>query len=612
MKKISISLLIFFSVAALCILSGIWNSADAAQVKFTSVSQRSIKLVPGGESVTVTMTGANLNLIETVKIFRNRREYPEVEARLGAASATSRTLTLKASSSAKPFCCLSLQFIAGKQVLNVTERHVRLEIVEAQESIPTPPVVKPVGELKVSSLDKREIDLTPGGQPADVMLRGSNLDRITAVQVLFNRRVTQEVEARLLSGGSGYRGVKLRATSTAKSDCCYALRLIANKEMIDVPESLFRIQVLTLSPVQDPIQDDLQTVEMDTELWMGPEISYCPEQGDVGSVIEIRGKSLGAPSMPEKTKVVLSYDYRVDNNPVEGELVSVSYNSLRVRVPSGVKKRNPYVITPGGQARAPNTFNPLYKRHWSPNIFTPQGTLGSLTHIYECRFVFAHGNKNSAFFPSNELLTLGMSPFYFTYTPYEQRIDLGVASTILRVRVAGTNRLKPSEVLETTSFRMMVNGMSLNINLGFESSGTEFVGEYETQDILTGRIHWKHFMNINIDNLVVDATLQLQNYYPPGLIIASPSVAATFSASFSIFDTPSFNVDRTPIKDFLESEVENNIKTFLNSEGFRVLFGSILSDYVKQTYQRTPVVTFKGVRASDGGITFIGYTTYDN
>ncbi len=139
-----------------------------------------------------------------------------------------------------------------------------------------------------------------------------------------------------------------------------------------------------------------------------------------------------------------------------------------------MKKRRPYVITPGGMAMAPNAFDPLYKRHWSSNIFTAQGTLGSLTHIYESRFVFAHGNNNSAFFPSNPLLTLGMDPYYFTYTPYQQRVDLLVGSTILRVRVAGTNRLRPSEVLETNSFRMLVDGKSLKIRLSFASSIIKF------------------------------------------------------------------------------------------------------------------------------------------
>jgi len=398
----------------------------------------------------------------------------------------------------------------------------------------------------------------------------------------------------------------------AKSNCCYSLRLIANKEMIDVPESLLRIQVKSLATHQDQIQSDHQMAEIDQELWMGPEITYCPEQGDVGSVIEIRGRGLGNPNMPEKTKVVLSYDYRVDNNAVEGELISVNYNSLRVRVPSGVKKRMPYVITPGGQSRSPNAFDPLYKRHWSQNIFTAQGTLGSLTHIYESRFVFAHGNNNSAFFPSNELITLGMNPYYFTYIPYQQRIDLLVGSTILRVRVAGSNRLKPSEVLETNSFRMLVDGKSLKIRLGFESSGTEFKGEYETQDVLTGKIHWKHFMNININNLVVNMTLQIQNQFPYRLLVSAPQVSSSFSASFSIFDSPSFDVDETPIKDFIQSELEKNVRSFLNSDGFRVFFGSLITKQVKDSFNRTPVVAFKAVAANDGGLTFIGYTTYDN
>jgi len=129
MKKILLCLFVFFSVAILFVPSGSRAMTGASQVEFKSVSLRTIKLVPGGEPVTITMKGINLNLIDSVKIFHGSREYGEVKVRLGRASASSQRLTLQASSAAKPYCCLSLQFRAGKQVINASQKYVRVEIV---------------------------------------------------------------------------------------------------------------------------------------------------------------------------------------------------------------------------------------------------------------------------------------------------------------------------------------------------------------------------------------------------------------------------------------------------------------------------------------------------
>lgn len=452
--------------------------------------------------------------------------------------------------------------------------------------------------LAVQSAAPAALRLEKGGT-ATVTLQGTGLGAITgAALTATGKLAVNGVTATVLplppaltaSRTLESRTLKLTARWDAPEGEGYRLQVVANGQVTILPETMLTVAVV----------------------WPRPQISSCPGAAPVDSVISIRGTGFGHLRERDKTKVVLSYSGTYDRNPLYAEIVSLAPTEVKVKVPNGARVCKPAVVTPGGGGYAPANFDPQYIRHFSPDAFAPTGVLGSLLHVSESRFVFAHGTNNSAFIPSNAMTAFGFQRPLFTFPPRDQRIDLAVASTIFRVRLKGSNRLNASESLQTTVFGVAINGTDILINLAFESDGTEFIGEYETQDVLSGKIYWKHCLNLEADALKISVTLPISTaraFLRFGFLsFGEIKATASFIPRFSVLGLPPFRIDEGPIKDYIKADTETSIANTLNSEGFKTMLNSALTAYIRDLFQGTPVLTVQAQKAGDGGLDFVGLT----
>lgn len=92
-----------------------------------SVSTATLRIEPG-QSVTFTIKGSNLNQITSAQVLLNNRPVREVKCKLGPRSSTSRVITLKASSKAKPGRTYRLQFKAETKIIKYPSPILNLEI----------------------------------------------------------------------------------------------------------------------------------------------------------------------------------------------------------------------------------------------------------------------------------------------------------------------------------------------------------------------------------------------------------------------------------------------------------------------------------------------------
>jgi len=384
-------------------------------------------------------------------------------------------------------------------------------------------------------------------------------------------------------------GILLEAPFSAP-DGLYFLRIWAGGEPFDVPQEVFKVKVI----------------------WERPQIRDCvPRQASIGSVVTVRGKHFGDPAQPGKTQV-LGYLRQPGElaRKAPFELVSLSPTEAKVRIPDNAVFARWDVVTPGGPAWdfPVVNFDPLYVRTFPPSLFQPDGTLGFL-HFSDSQFIYADGPQNSAFFPSSAMRAVGFEDRYlFTFPPYEKRVDFLIGSTKIRVRLNGANRLNPSESLGSTTLGLVVDGTALKVDIKFESQGTEFVGEYETQDIFSKKITWHRFLDVNIDNLSLTAVLTPVFFTAQDIRIQSVAVSSSFVPGFVVLDT-NFSVDQTPIKDFIKGEVEASMRNYLLSDNFRLAFLPIFARQVQALFQGSPRINWIDVgRADDGGMKLVGST----
>lgn len=92
-----------------------------------SVSTGTLHLEPG-QSTSLTIRGKNLDQITSARVLLNNRPIREVRCELGPPSATSRVITLKASSKAKFGRTYRLQFMAGSKIIKYPSPLLNLEI----------------------------------------------------------------------------------------------------------------------------------------------------------------------------------------------------------------------------------------------------------------------------------------------------------------------------------------------------------------------------------------------------------------------------------------------------------------------------------------------------
>lgn len=459
----------------------------------------------------------------------------------------------------------------------------------------SPPVVQSVLPAANVGLSK--------GDSRILTLQGSNFIYVSSVEMVLEgasvpAKVTPTLPLRpppgIKASLTGSRtptslGVLIEAPFAAP-DGVYLLRLWAGGEAFDFAREVLRVNVA----------------------WAKAQILDCqPRKGPVGSVVQLKGKYFGDPAQPDKTKFlipVVQPNGLIGNGPMEK--LSMSTTEATVRIP----ERAVYGIldaeTPAGYSwRTPAIyFDPLYIRSLPPNLFKPEGTLGVL-HFYESQFIFADGAQNSVFLPSSAMRGMGFPEIYtFTFPPYEKTINLVVGSVKYRVRLNGANRRSRAESLASTALGMAVDGATLKIDIAFESDGVEFVGEYETQDILSKKITWHRFLDIHIDNLALTAVLTPYFFTAQELRLQSVNVSSTFVPGFVILDR-TISVDNTPIKDFIKSEVEASLRNYLLSDAFRLSFLSVLNNMVQTLFAGCPRLNVIEIsRADDGGMKLAGST----
>jgi hypothetical protein len=384
-------------------------------------------------------------------------------------------------------------------------------------------------------------------------------------------------------------GLLVEAPFTAP-DGVYLLRLWAGGEAFDVSRELLRV----------------------TLAWARAQIQDCvPRQGPIGLVVKLRGKYFGDPAQPDRTRFLIPM--RQSNGTIANgtmEKVSMSATEATVRIPDGAVYGILDAETPAGFSwRTPAIyFDPLYVHTLPPNLFQPEGTLGIL-HFSESLFIFADGVDNSFFIPSSAMRGLGFPDMYpFTFQPYEKYINLFIGSTKIRVRINGANRRSRTESLQSTFLNMIIDGTALKVEVKFESDGVEFFAEYETQDLLSKKITWHRFQDINIDNLSLTATLTPVFFSAQDIRIQSVTVSSSFVPGFVILGQ-NISVDNTPIKDYIKSEVEASLRNYLLSDDFRNSFLRIFAGQVQTLFLGCPQINRIEVsRADDGGMKLTGST----
>ena len=518
-----------------------------------------------------------------------------------------------------------------------------------------PPTPTPVPTPQVLRSSGSRVTLAPAAGEAKVVLAGRYLDSVGAVELIFKGATVPGVTARVVSSRPASLEVAIQVSAGVADLSGLQLRLTGRAAPVVVPLNLLRVDVAhpagpppptfppatslkikqaLVAPTKPPAKAagnaKLRTVPppirvpatptpalvgpasplgdwavragTDADIWTEPRIDSVPPQGRASEPIEITGRGLGVPSEPRRTQV-LFYGGRLRPR-VEGDVLSASYRSVQVEVPRGAVTGRVQVTTPGGQSESATDFEPVYLLHYPPDVFAPGGGLGFM-HFYDSVLVLAHGQYNSLFQVSSEMQVMGFDDQYFTMAAYEQRIDAVLIKTTLRVRIPGSNRSDRGKVIRSHPLTFTVDGTNVVIAANFESEGWEYIGEYETQDVLTGEIYWKHFMDVDINDLAMTVTIPLEagpNRYLP-VVVGEIGGQTTFTTRLAIFDSPPFEVDETPIKTFIQDDVDAKVHATFNSEGFRMSLAAAFSRLIldSPTFQGVPLVRYEVLPARDGG-----------
>jgi hypothetical protein len=98
---------------------------------------------------------------------------------------------------------------------------------------------------KVDSVRPKNVRLNPGGKEVSIVVRGRNLNFITSVQMIRNKKLVEKMECILKPTSPPYtsRRITLKALPEAKQESYCQLRLIAGSKTIDVDLNKFRLDV---------------------------------------------------------------------------------------------------------------------------------------------------------------------------------------------------------------------------------------------------------------------------------------------------------------------------------------------------------------------------------
>jgi hypothetical protein len=153
-----------------------------SQVYVRSASTRSVSLTLGGQPVSVTVYGANLERITSAQVLLNNQRAMDVEATLGPASATSRTLTLKAGTGAQVASNYQVRLIAGTQTVTVPTELLSIVVAGPKATLkplPTTTTQKPAPTGTVSWQPRVKADFPQNAQELKRLLQAFPVEQVT-------------------------------------------------------------------------------------------------------------------------------------------------------------------------------------------------------------------------------------------------------------------------------------------------------------------------------------------------------------------------------------------------------------------------------------------------
>ena len=102
---------------------------------------------------------------------------------------------------------------------------------------------------KVDTVSPKNVRLNPGGKEVSIVVKGRNLNFITSVQVIRNKKRTEKMECILKPTSPPYtsRRITLKALPGAKQESYCQLRLITSTKTLDVDLNKFRLDVAIAS-----------------------------------------------------------------------------------------------------------------------------------------------------------------------------------------------------------------------------------------------------------------------------------------------------------------------------------------------------------------------------
>jgi hypothetical protein len=281
-------------------LSGAWSqrttpsepmvrvSSSSGKTRVTLVIRAKSRLVPGGVPIAATLQGDRLDRLTGVQILHNNYPVRDIEAKLGFAEKTLRTVTFSAKSNAasntyiikgisteNDGSLLSIELgvllesaradsnvqSATIELFEETKNAARDGEIEAKKdkierSKPTPkleqlqqkiaqtPAQVPLSKIQVTiqSVTPNPINLVAGGEAVIFIISGNNLDQITAIQVIDQSRSIVNFEIKLGPPSATNRKTSLKAKAETKPGI-YQLRAIAGNQSVDAPANIVRIVV---------------------------------------------------------------------------------------------------------------------------------------------------------------------------------------------------------------------------------------------------------------------------------------------------------------------------------------------------------------------------------
>jgi hypothetical protein len=248
--------------------------------------------------------------------------------------------------------------------------------------------------------------------------------------------------------------------------------------------------------------------------------------------------------------------------------------------------------------------------HLPPDAFETGGPLGGL-EITRCRVVLADGENASRLEVSPAMAARGFPGLAFTFPPLVREYDLGLETAAVRVRIPGTNAADPATTIQSTSFGVRVAGTHLRLAVRFESEGAEFVGEFSADGPLTGKVPWRHVLDVQADNLLVTVDLPL---VAQGMLPAVGEVTAGVDFTFAVtaFGTVPVTIDDAAIKEHIVAAARDGLRALFSSPGFRgglsmALGALVLGD---PSVAGLPVRGIELVPAADGGLDVRILTTH--